>query len=749
LALVVFVPSLQGERLLPTGGLHSDPVVAGLTPPSPRLPHVFDLSAAMVDYPADVVAARDLGSLRLPLWNPYIEVGAPLLAEWHTAPLSPLKLPFDLHPSPFTYELYLAMRIPLAMLGAFLLARRRGLARTAAALSGVLYGLSGAVVMRFALPTEGTAQALLPLVLVALSAAAEGEGPAGLWVGALSVGVLAIASHPELFALALGGAALGAFVGVASPPSPPGVERPAPTRRATRIVLASVIGVALAAVQIFPFVVFAASARSYKLAGHSIDLPGFVRAQFSYMKVALALLLFLGGAGTALALHGLRRREARGVRVYSLVVAGLVVVLIGASLVLPAPYAWLMPWHYSLFLLALGGAVAAGHGACHLVGAEGGSRVVRQWGAAVGVVALVLGVAIVRARDSMIERPTLAVAALVSMAIATFVIVRIRERPGVAVALMAAVSFGELVVFARPRLYDEPQLHLEDLAASPAVEALRNAAPPPARVAGVGTTAGFLEQPLTPNLAASCGMQDVRGIAVLFPPRYERFMRAVGATDQPTARLLSNADSPLLALAGVDAVATPATANPPAGMALLERTETYALYRRLSPVPAAFFVPQALPAADADQAFSLLADHATDAALGRIGIVEAPASELPAAVSDEASAPTSTASLALWSSADAEHASVEAVTNRPSVLILTTLYDPGWTATVDGQRATVYPADGFAQALVLQAGNHQVELTYRPASVSLGLAVSGVTGLLVVGLAAAAWLRRRRLATQA
>jgi hypothetical protein len=71
-------------------------------------------------------------------------------------------------------------------------------------------------------------------------------------------------------------------------------------------------------------------------------------------------------------------------------------------------------------------------------------------------------------------------------------------------------------------------------------------------------------------------------------------------------------------------------------------------------------------------------------------------------------------------------------------LVLADSYAPGWTATVDGAPAPMLKADGLFRGVAIEAGEHEVVMSYRPASVRLGLAVS-LAGLFL----AAAWSTSR------
>jgi uncharacterized membrane protein YfhO len=68
---------------------------------------------------------------------------------------------------------------------------------------------------------------------------------------------------------------------------------------------------------------------------------------------------------------------------------------------------------------------------------------------------------------------------------------------------------------------------------------------------------------------------------------------------------------------------------------------------------------------------------------------------------------------------------------------------PGWRATVDGQPAPVLRANYAFRAIRLGPGQHQVQLTFTPRSWTAGLAVSGLTLLVLV--AWGVWRRTRRV----
>ena len=82
--------------------------------------------------------------------------------------------------------------------------------------------------------------------------------------------------------------------------------------------------------------------------------------------------------------------------------------------------------------------------------------------------------------------------------------------------------------------------------------------------------------------------------------------------------------------------------------------------------------------------------------------------------------------------------------SRQAIVVLQS-YDAGWAAFVDGRGVQVHPADLDFQAVLVPAGEHDVVLSYRPAVVPVGLAVSGVAAAVILAMVVLGWRRRKRL----
>ncbi len=89
---------------------------------------------------------------------------------------------------------------------------------------------------------------------------------------------------------------------------------------------------------------------------------------------------------------------------------------------------------------------------------------------------------------------------------------------------------------------------------------------------------------------------------------------------------------------------------------------------------------------------------------------------------------------------------VHASASGDAWLVLSDTYYPGWSVTVDGRPSTVLRGDVLFRVVPVPAGEHDVEFRFEPASVKLGLLISGLAAVLVgaalVIAGMPAWQRR-------
>ncbi|MBV8085302.1 MAG: YfhO family protein, partial [Chloroflexi bacterium] len=70
---------------------------------------------------------------------------------------------------------------------------------------------------------------------------------------------------------------------------------------------------------------------------------------------------------------------------------------------------------------------------------------------------------------------------------------------------------------------------------------------------------------------------------------------------------------------------------------------------------------------------------------------------------------------------------------QQAALVVSTPYYPGWSASLDGQKAQLYRADFVFQGLVLPAGSHHVALRFEPPLFRIGAVVSVIGWLAALG----------------
>ena len=75
---------------------------------------------------------------------------------------------------------------------------------------------------------------------------------------------------------------------------------------------------------------------------------------------------------------------------------------------------------------------------------------------------------------------------------------------------------------------------------------------------------------------------------------------------------------------------------------------------------------------------------------------------------------------------------LEVDTDADGILVLSEIDYPGWQATVDGRQVPILRANTLFRALPLQAGQHRIEMVFKPWTVFVGLAISVLTLLVVL-----------------
>ncbi len=229
-----------------------------------------------------------------------------------------------------------------------------------------------------------------------------------------------------------------------------------------------------------------------------------------------------------------------------------------------------------------------------------------------------------------------------------------------------------------------------------------------------------------PNISALYGLEDVRGYqAMTFARLAETF--PLWSIPQPVwSNRVDDLTAPMLSLMNVRyALALPETV-PPAGWRLIGRYPSYQLIENSAVLPRAF-IPRVIQSG----ANNVLAGMAACRDFAYEGWIETEGA--PASV---ANGEGTVAVRALGS-----HVTLHASMRSPAWVVISETAWKGWDATMGRQRLKVHFADHAFLGIYIPAGEHDIELSYRPKAVTTGAIISVVSALAMIG---AAVLRRRR-----
>ncbi len=700
---------------------------------------------------------------QLPLWNPYLSSGLPFIANPQPALFYPPTWLALLLPVPKAFSLIVVLHLWLAGAGMFAWLRSEGASKAGALLGGVVFAFSGYFFVRVQAGHLGvvTTSAWLPFVLRAYRRALTRRSWRLAILGGLPVGLAILAGHTASFLyVAL---ALGLYTGFCAWEH--WREGRLARTAAQPLILAGVmltVGLTLAAVQVLPMVELVAhsirQAADYGFAarfswppGHLVSLlvPNFfgepvhtgywgdgIYDEFIFYAGVLPLLLallalrlrhrlkpflFTLGLGALLlafgeygALHRLfyrfvplfqaARAPARAGFLFTVATAALAGLLATALTSVSPPSVppnggdererkrLLSPLKGSLILTVagIGSTLVVAGFAAFAWGRESNPSAGRLYHlanqTAVFVLFFLLSATLLRAwRAAWLPRATFLLLAL-------------------GLVVLDLWTFGGRTV--------EPV----DVQESDYWRVVAQAVDDPQAARVLPWGLNVVEQ----NGGMPFGLRSVFGYDPLTLQRYEEFITSV---PDPRARTYDLLNARYL----VTSAAQEFHDEPESPQLVLEQTGVW-VYERPGALPRAWVAPQV---AVMDGAAALARIHESDFDPRAVALVDAPLA-CEGAASGEVEI------------ARYEGNRIEArVSGGGGLLVFSEVYYPGWRAEVDGQPAQLVRADYVLRAVCVPAGEHRVVLMYDPPLLKIGLAVTGVTLLSVVGIAIWPLLRRR------
>jgi hypothetical protein len=153
---------------------------------------------------------------RLPVWNPWIAGGRPLLANPNSGALYPVRPLLALLPFPLAFRIFPLMHWALAGIGMIALLRSIGVSRGGAWLGAVTYVFSGVVVSEAFYNNNHPGVMLIPWILWAVARRFQSPARQTLVLATL-FGLDLLVGDPFTIVLAFGAALLWVFLEIAAP----------------------------------------------------------------------------------------------------------------------------------------------------------------------------------------------------------------------------------------------------------------------------------------------------------------------------------------------------------------------------------------------------------------------------------------------------------------------------------------------------------------------------------------------------
>lgn len=234
-----------------------------------------------------------------------------------------------------------------------------------------------------------------------------------------------------------------------------------------------------------------------------------------------------------------------------------------------------------------------------------------------------------------------------------------------------------------------------------------------------------MREALLPNTGMLDRVPSSNNFDPLLSARYADLIAAVNAAG-PETRIK------LLQMMGVEALITE---RQQPGLTAVHANADVVFSAVPDPLPRAYFAFTALSVAGPQAALEAITDPTFDPT--RIVVLENPPS-----ASGHSHAAGRIVPVALTATRNA--ATIRADFPADGYLVLADTFYPGWEASVDGEPAVIHAANLAFRAVAVPAGERVVEFHYRPASFRVGLIVTSLTVLIVLGTVARSLSASRR-----
>jgi hypothetical protein len=255
----------------------------------------------------------------------------------------------------------------------------------------------------------------------------------------------------------------------------------------------------------------------------------------------------------------------------------------------------------------------------------------------------------------------------------------------------------------------------------------------------VGQTAFGTLPPLEPNTAMDFGLYDARGYDYPTEKRYSRlWKRGVYGVEGfviPQIQAPVNERSlRVFSLLSVHDIVNSREVDPldRPGLRLAYDGPDARVYANERALPRAFLVGDTEVVDGEDAALDAVLAPGFDGR--RAAVVEEPLAGL------DAPGPAGAARITDY---ERERVAIALRASRPALLVLTDVHFPGWKASVDGREVPIERVNYLQRGVVVDAGTHEVEFEYEPASWRIGWILSLLGVVILVAVVAVSTATRR------
>ena len=725
-----FAPLFTGHQLGQSHILYETfPWLADKPADLPLAPRHGEGDAALHYHPILSLAREQLHDGVLPLWNPSSYSGMPLFGNLQSALLFPLTWLAMVLPVEVAFGWIAVLRLLLAGIGAYLLARRLGAGAPGSLAAGLVYALSAPLVL-WVQHMLGSELALLPWVLLATERLARRPDRRGFSLMALAVATSIVAGHPET--AALNALAAAVFLGVL-------LLRTGRGRRPLAAFAGALaLGAVAAAVVLVPFgVAYLDSITREAHDGGDQHLPPSWVLTFALPEVfgdgrpawwgptGFSMGGYFGIGAALLAGVGLVRHRADR-RVVALAVSALFMGMVAFD---APPVGWLidvLPLFNTMVALrvshvvALAAAVAAGLAVHALMARPLAVRKALVWSAAVGAVvtlcAVVLGVTgrLPAPRDVEEEAALRFAVALLAGTACVLVLGRLR-RP-LALAVVLVVLVGDLWYLQGFNAVLEPRF--AHPAPTPGIRFLQDQREP--------FHVSIIRLPdqayvLPPNTASLYGFESIQGYDIPAPRRWADLSYFVLGERGPSRSMVSTTPAPqgaaLTALRMLNTrfvLAAPQTPPPDPSLEVAYSGPDLTIFHDPLALPRAYVVPATRPLGDRE-ALETLAAGSFDPS--REALVPRGAASLPS----RADRPLASAR---FERLGPGHVRIHLPAGADGWLVVAQSHSRQWDAEADGRPVPTYPTNYAATGLRVTPGMRTVDLQHDRTAETAGAAIS-------------------------